>query len=117
MALLKYIKRITYIDFIIKRRATGDLEAFAKKNNLCKRALADILHEMKELGFPIKYDRVKNTYYYEEDGEMVKCLFVKKGELLTKEQMSKIGKAEDLCFSKTKVFELCENILEKNENA
>lgn len=109
MPLLKYIKRITYIDFIIRRKATGNLETFAKKNNLSKRALTDIIQEMKELGFPIKFSRSKNSYYYEEDGEMVRCLFAKKGELLGREELDQIGNADNICFSRVKVFEICSN--------
>lgn len=110
MSLLKHINRLKYIDYMIKRKATGNLETFSRKNSLCKRALTEIIHEMKELGFPIKYDRKRNTYYYEENGEMVKRLFVKNGEILSREEMSKIDESEDICFSKLKVFELCTNI-------
>jgi len=38
---------------------------------------------MKELSFPIKYDRTRNTYYYDEAGEMVKNLFIKDGQNLS----------------------------------
>lgn len=92
---------------MIKKKATGDLEKFANRNGLSKRAMSDVLSEMKELGFPIKYDRFRNTYYYEEMGEMVKNLFIKDGQILSKEQVAKIGKNENLCFSKITVFELC----------
>jgi hypothetical protein len=44
-----------------KRKATGDLTTFAKRNRLSKSALAEVIAEMKELGFPIKYDRKTNT--------------------------------------------------------
>ena len=107
MAILKHIKRLRYIDYMIKRKATGNLESFAKKNNLCKSALAEVLHEMKELGFPIKYDRIKNTYYYDEIGEMVESLFIKKENILSKEEVAQIGKPENLCFSEVKIFEQC----------
>jgi len=110
MALLKYIKRLKYIDYMIKRKATGNPEHFANKNGLSKRAMTDVLNEMKELGFPIKYDRGRNTYYYDEAGEMVKNLFIKDGQVLSKEQIAKIGKDENLCFSEITVFELCENV-------
>ncbi len=62
MAILKHIKRLKYIDYLIKRKATGDLENFASKNGLSKRAMSDVLNEMKELCFPIKYDRTRYTY-------------------------------------------------------
>lgn len=107
MAILKHIKRLKYIDYLIKRKATGDLENFANKNGLSKRAMSDVLNEMKELGFPIKYDRTRYTYYYDEMGEMVKSLFVKDGQILTTEQAAEIGKDDKLCFSEITIFELC----------
>lgn len=109
MAILKHIKRLKYIDYLIKKKATGNLENFAKKNGLCKRAMTDVLMDMKELGFPIKYDRTRNTYYYDEKGEMVKQLFVKDGQVLTREEMAAIGRDENLCFSEITIFELCKN--------
>jgi hypothetical protein len=109
MALLKHIRRLKYIDFMIKRKATGDLENFAGKNGLSKRAMTDVLTEMKELGFPIKYDRSRGTYYYDEAGEMVKNLFIKDGQILSKEQIASIANNQNLCFSEITVFELCKN--------
>ncbi len=109
MAILRQIRRLQFIDFIIKRKATGNLETFAKKNGLSKRGIAMILHEMKEMGFPIKYSRTLNSYYYEEDGEMVKYLFIKKEQLLSREETARLGAIDSLtlCFSKTKIFEVC----------
>lgn len=94
---------------MIKRKATGDLEDFARKNGLSKRTMTDVLTEMKELGFPIKYDRIRKTYYYEEIGEMVKYLFVKEGQT-SGEQAAVIGQDDNLCFSEITVFELCRNV-------
>jgi hypothetical protein len=110
MAILKHIKRLKYIDYLIKRKATGNLEVFAGKNGLSKRAMTDVLNEMKELGFPIKYNRTRNTYYYDEEGEMVKNLFIKDGQILSKEEAAKIGRDDNLCFSEITVFELCKKI-------
>jgi len=106
MAILKHVKRLIYIDNLIRRKATGSLENFAAKNGLCKRAMTDVINEMKELGFPIKYDRSRHTYYYHEQGEMVKNLFVKNGQILSKEEIGKVG-MDDLCFSEITIFELC----------
>lgn len=108
MAILKHVKRLKYIDYLIKRKATGDLENLACKNGLSKRAMSDVLNEMKELGFPIKYDRLRCTYFYDEAGEMVKNLFVKDGQILTGEQIAMIGNDSNLCFSPITVFQLCD---------
>lgn len=107
MAILKHVRRLIYIDSMIKRKATGNLENFAAKNGVCKRAMTDILNEMKELGFPIKYNRMRNTYYYHEEGEMVKNLFIRDGQILSKDEAATIGGDNNLCFSELTVFELC----------
>lgn len=108
MSLLKYINRLKFIDYMIKRKATGNLESFARKNNLCKRTMTEVLSEMKELGFPIKYDRNRHSYYYEEDGKMVDKLFIKNGEILSRKEAAKIGKDANLCFSEILVFKPCD---------
>jgi len=95
---------------MIKRKATGDLEDFARKNGLCKRAMTDVLTEMKELGFPIKYDRIRKTYYYDELGEMVKYLFAKEGQTSGEQTAALTDQDDNLCFSAITVFELCRNI-------
>lgn len=109
MSITKYINRLKYVDYLIKRKATGDLDRFAEKNHLCKSAMAALLNEMKSLGFPIKYDRMRKTYFYDESGEMVKSLFVKDGQVLSKGELAKIGDIENLCFSEVTVFEFCKN--------
>lgn len=110
MAILKHIKRLTYIDYMIKKKATGDLGTFAKKNSLCKSAMGGVIQEMKELGFPIRFDRGRNTYYYDEDGAMVQALFVRNDQILSREEAANINPADDLCFSEITVFELCKNV-------
>lgn len=80
MGILRQIKRLQYIDYVIKRKATGSLATFSEKNRLSKRGLATVLQEMKEMGFPVKYSRQLNSYYYEEEGEISKCLSVRQGE-------------------------------------
>lgn len=111
MSILRHLKRLQFIDYLVHKKATGDLNTFAKKNGLSRRGLANILEEMKEMGFPIKFSRQLGSYYYEKDGEMVRCLFVPKGEILTREETKAmaIDDKEQLCFSETKVFEVCKS--------
>jgi hypothetical protein len=110
MGLKTYVTRITFIDYLIKKKATGSLDTLARKNNLSRRSLAEILKEMKELGFPIKFDRVKNSYIYEEDGEMIKSLFLKYGDVLSRKEMKQTGSIENLCFSEKAIFRPCKEI-------
>lgn len=107
MSFIRYINRLKYLDYMIRKKATGDLETFAKKNNLSKRGLSDVLNEMKEMGFPIKFDRSRRTYYYDEEGEMVKCLFFRYGEVLSREESRMVAAVDKLCFSPSAVFTPC----------
>jgi len=83
LSFFKYYKRIERIDFLIRRRSTGNLESFARKIKLSKRSVTAIISEMKELGFPIKYDYFNNTYYYEVEGMLVTSLFQKRLNIIS----------------------------------
>lgn len=110
MSFIRHFRRIQYIDFMIRRKATGTPKRFAEKNCLSKSGLMIVLKEMKELGFPICYDRNLHTYLYNEDGEMVKQLFKKTSfYVLSKNQMKniKVIIEKDLCFSSKTTFESC----------
>lgn len=84
MSFIRYIKKIEFLDSLIRRRATGNQSEFAKKARMSRSTLNQYLSEMKQLNFPIKFDKSKNSYYYEHDGRLVKSFFE---EALTKEEM------------------------------
>ena len=113
MSVLYYLKRMEFIDFLIRRKATGNLKTFAGKNRLSKNGLLQVLKEMKEISFPIKYSRSMQSYYYEKDGQMVKTLFIdiEGPKILSREDMRQIKtkNVNNICFSETTVFELCGN--------
>lgn len=106
MGLAKIINRLKYIDYLIRKRATGDLSSFSKRNGLSKSTLSEILNQMKEMGFPIAYDRSRKTYYYHENGQMIPTLFLKYNEVVQKSELS-ILTNDDLCFSPSAIFEPC----------
>lgn len=107
-ALIKVIKRLEYANFLIRKRATGDLETFARKMKLSTRSIKSMLFEMRELGAKIKYDRNRKTYYYEDDGEFCISKYMRYGQILTREEMSNIGKPDELCFSEKATFVICD---------
>lgn len=84
MSLLKNIRRLEYANFLIRNKATGNLETFAKKMNLSKSAVREFLSQMREMGTSIQYDRKRKTYYYSEDGEFCISRFMKYGQILTR---------------------------------
>lgn len=109
MSLFKYFMRLQYLDFLIRRKATGDQETFARKNNLSKRGLANVLEDMKQMGFPIKFDKCRKSYYYTKDGYMPPSLFIDHEAKLSREELREIGfnDLNNLCFSEEHIFKPC----------
>ena len=64
MKLLEQIDRLMLIVKLIKQRRTGTCEQLAKRVNLSRRRLYEILEELKSRGAPIEYSKQLQTYYY-----------------------------------------------------
>lgn len=77
MSLSTYLKRLEYIDDLIRRKATGNPESLSKRLNLSRSQTMLLLREMKNHGFPIEYSRKLNSYFYTVEGKLVRNLFVK----------------------------------------
>lgn len=75
MSAQHYLKKFKFIDCLISKKSTGSQKKLAKKIDVSVSTLNEYLHEMKELGFPIKYNHSLQTYYYEREGKMVDSLF------------------------------------------
>lgn len=75
MSLHTYIERMKYVDYLIRRKATGDLTHLSGKLNLSRSQTCEFINEMKQAGFPIKYCRKKGSYYYTEKGRLVTHFF------------------------------------------
>lgn len=71
MSLLKYIERLKRIDDLIRRKATGNPEEFAKKLNISRSQLLQDLKELKELGAAIEYSFNSRSYYYGEECKII----------------------------------------------
>jgi|SRR5690606_30395173 predicted DNA-binding transcriptional regulator YafY len=65
MKLYLYIDRINLLNKLISQSKTGNQSELAKRLNISISRLARIIEYMKDQGAPIKFDRTKNTYYYE----------------------------------------------------
>ena len=70
MLIFETIDRLSRIHQLIKREATGTPEEFAERFNIRRRQLYNILDEFKDYGAQIKYSRIKNSFYYENDFEI-----------------------------------------------
>jgi len=71
MLLFETIDRMRRIHHLIKREATGPADEFAGKFNLKRRQLYNILDEFKDFGAEIRFSRIRNTYYYDNDFEVL----------------------------------------------
>jgi predicted transcriptional regulator len=71
MQLFETIDRIHRIHQLIQKEATGTPEEFAERFNIRKRQLYNILEEFKEYGAHIRYNRIKQTFYYANDFEII----------------------------------------------
>lgn len=70
MQLFETIDRLHRMHQLIQREATGTPEEFAGRFNIKRRQLYNILEEFKDYGACIRYNRVKNSFYYENNFEV-----------------------------------------------
>jgi len=75
MPFQKYMRRILYIDSLIRIKATGPVSQLSKKLQLSERTTLEHIKTMKELGCPIKYCRKRNSYCYDTVGKIVISFF------------------------------------------
>jgi predicted DNA-binding transcriptional regulator YafY len=68
------------MDSLIRKKSTGNQREFCKRISVSRSLLNNYISEMRELGFPISYDKKRCTYYYEEEGGLVSNLFEKKAD-------------------------------------
>lgn len=61
---LSLLKRI---DFLIRRKATGKPQDFAKKLNISEASLFRYLRDLKDMGAPIFYNSDRENYTYLDD--------------------------------------------------
>lgn len=87
MSLRKYLRRIQRLDAMIRRKSTGPPEELARKLDISERWLYKFLRELKEeFDCPITYDHYRQSYVYEEQGQIVVGF-----EQLSKKQRNEIG--------------------------
>ncbi len=70
MLLFETIDRLNRIHHSIQCEATGSPDEFAEKLNLKKRQLYNILDEFKDYGAVVRFSRVRNTFYYDNNFEV-----------------------------------------------
>jgi hypothetical protein len=72
---LEFLRKLSYIDFLISHKATGNIQNFTQKIEVSKSTLMEYLKTMREeLGAPIVYSKSLNCYYYEYEWNLEKGL-------------------------------------------
>lgn len=67
----KFLKRLSYLDHLIYAKQTGSPENLAAKLNLSISATFEYIKALKEFGAPIKYDRIRKSYFYDDNGRFL----------------------------------------------
>lgn len=63
-----FINKLKRIDYLIARKATGSPAMLAEKLEISETTLFEYLSIMRECGAPIKYEKFRQSYYYEYEG-------------------------------------------------
>jgi DNA-binding MurR/RpiR family transcriptional regulator len=67
MNLQEQINLVKRVHQLIRLKATGTPKDFARRLEMSESTLYRVIDEMKTLGFPIVYSKVRQSYYYEKE--------------------------------------------------
>ena len=85
------LKQLERIDHLIRRKSTGNAKSLASRLDVSERNVYTLLKVMKEMGAPIYFCYIRNSYCYQED--VVFLLgFLPNKEVRSIEQQVKIAK-------------------------
>lgn len=73
------LRRIKFIDQLIRIKGTGTAEKLAQRLGVSRATVYVYLNIMKENGAPIKFCKFRQSYFYDEEGSFA-IRFLKKNE-------------------------------------
>lgn len=88
MKALEQLERFKKMNKLIKAETTGKPENFAAQIGISPSHLYRCIEEIKELGAPINYSRMRETYFYEFEFDLRVSYSI---ELISKETAKKIA--------------------------
>jgi hypothetical protein len=65
MQLMKTLRQLEYVDYLIRHQATGTPKQFAERLHISERQLYRIIDDLRSMGFPISYSADRHCYHYE----------------------------------------------------
>ena len=83
MNILEVKNLLERIDQLICMKSTGTPKELAEKLNISERTIYRLIKQLKEMGAPIYFDDIRNSYCYDQ-----KCTFSFKFEIITNELKS-----------------------------
>ncbi len=97
------IKRLQYIDNLIRDHKTGNAEELAEVIGVSEKTVYKYLDLMKEFGAPIAFNAMAKTYYYETEGRFI-CAYSN-----TKDQYKR-NRPETMKLSMVSITELIQQM-------
>ena len=71
MRLINDKNKLERLDQLIRLKATGSPEELAAKFNTTKRTIFRTINELKEIGVPIYFSQIDNSYCYAIKGKLI----------------------------------------------
>ena len=68
MSTKKILKILQRMDRMIRMRSTGNPEEFASRLGVSERSMYNYLTLLKELGAPLRYSNLNDSYIYLDEG-------------------------------------------------
>ena len=87
MKTFKQLERLRRVHELIQQENTGNPKEFALKLHISEREVYRIVEYLKELDAEIFFSRSSNSYYYEEDFELIVNISV---QILVKHELKTI---------------------------
>ena len=103
MKLLESLSRIERIDQFVRLKATGTPTQLAQRLRLSERSIFNIIEMMKGMGAPIYYNKVRQSYCYQQDVEFKFGFYCKEGE--TERLYGGVGNSFELFFQTAKFLQ------------
>jgi predicted DNA-binding transcriptional regulator YafY len=69
MTLAEKLKVLSYLHYLIQRKATGKPEQLAEKLGVCKRTVHNYIEDLKKMGAPVSFCYLSTSYAYTHDWE------------------------------------------------
>ncbi len=71
MNIIDIKEKLDRIDQLISLKATGTPKELARKFNTNERTIYRIIKQLKEMGCPIYFDKIRGSYCYKQQGKLL----------------------------------------------